>query len=187
MRYKDKIVELLKINLTEKSFLLWSEIDRRLPDIWNKPTSSTGKHHKKLNGEVPTQAEHVYQMLYASIKIIKLFKIELRTKDSDKILLAIVLHDSLKYGTLGTRLHTDTKHDKSAADMVASNRETFLKIFNEEQFNILESSVRFHSGQWSTDAKGINFSFEKTYPEVFFIHMLDMMSTADLLQTDVRE
>lgn len=187
MNYKEKIVELLRENMTNSSFSLWSGIDRRLPDIWNKPTSSTGKHHKKLNGDIPTQAEHVYQMLYAAIKILKLFNIQLKTTESDKILFAIVLHDSLKYGDLGTRKHTDTQHDRKAADMIASNRETFLKIFNEQQCNILECAIRFHSGKWSTDAKGNDFSFEKTYPEVLLVHMLDMLSTADLIQTDIRE
>ncbi len=187
MCYKDRIVELLKEYMTEKSFILWCGIDRILPNVWDKPTSSTGKHHKKRDGSIPSQAEHVYQMLYAAIKIIKLFGIQHKTKDCDKILFAIVLHDSLKYGTLGTRLHTDTRHDRAAADMVASNKETFLKLFDENQFNIMEECLRFHSGKWSTDAKNMEFNFNKLNPETLLIHILDMLSTADLIQTDVRE
>jgi len=187
MNYKEKIVDLLKQNLTERAFNLWSGINSIVPDIWDRSTSSTGKYHKKLNGEIPTQAEHVYQMLYAAIKILSIFNIESKTVESDKILLAVVMHDILKYGDMGTRPYTDNMHDKKAADMISSNKDIFLKLFSEEQFCILESMVRFHSGRFSTDAKNNGFEF-KNYPsEIFFIHLLDMFSTNDLIQTDVRE
>jgi hypothetical protein len=188
MNFKEKIVELLKTNMTEKGFKFWLGIDRILPNIWNLPTSSTGKYHKKLNGEVPDIAEHVYHMLYASVKILKMFNIKTNTTEADKILLAIVLHDSLKYGRLGTRRYVDNRHDREAADMISSNKDTFLKLFTEEQFSILEESVRFHSGQWSTDVpKDKKFSFNDYNPETLFVHILDMMSTYDLIQTDVRD
>ena len=188
MDYKEKIEELLKRNMTKKSFKLWQGINSRLPDTWNRPTSSTGKYHKKLNGEVPVQAEHVYQMLFSAVKILKLFGIASKTTNSDKFLFAIALHDSLKYGILGTRIHTDNGHDKNAADMLSENKETFEKILTEEQFFIMEEAVRFHSGRWSTDVpKDKKFNFRDYNPETLMVHILDMLSTADLIQTDVRE
>jgi len=188
MDYKAKIFELLKNNMTEKGLNLFRGIAQLVPDVWNKPTSSTGKYHKKKNGDVPTQAEHVYHMLYSAVKLFKMFNISKKTSDADKILLAIALHDTLKYGTLGTRKHTDNQHDRAAADMIAQNKATFMKILTEEQFCTLEEMVRFHSGQWSTDVvKSQPFSFKNYKPEAMFIHMLDMMSTADLIQTDVRD
>jgi len=187
MNYKEKIIELLQKNLTERAFKLWNGINSIVPDIWDRPTSSTGKHHKKLDGSIPTQAEHVYQMLYSASKILQLFGINPLTPESDKLLLAIAMHDILKYGDMGNRPYTDNTHDKKAADMVASNKETFLKILTEEQFYTLEEAIRFHSGQWSTDAKNKPFSFKELNPETLFVHCLDMMSTYDLLQTDVRE
>ena len=122
------------------------------------------------------------------MKLFKMLSITTKTVDADKILFAVSMHDSLKYGKLGTRKHTDYAHDKEAADIIASNRETFLKIFSEEQFYVLEEAVRFHSGQWSTDApKDKKFDFKDYNPESLVVHMLDMMSTADLIQTDVRD
>lgn len=188
MIYKDKISTLLKKNMTEKGFKLWKGINTILPDIWEKPTSSTGKYHKKKNGDVPSQAEHVYHMLYACSKIMRLFNIETKTTDADTLLLAVALHDSLKYGNLGTRKHTDYTHDKQAADMIAQNKGTFTKLLTEDQFFILEEAVRFHSGQWSTDVRNKEgFDFRDLNPTTLFVHILDMMSTADLIQTDVRE
>jgi len=185
--FKEKVVKLLEDNMTEKGFALWNGINSRLPDIWENPTSSTGKYHKKMNGEVPTQAEHVYHMLYSTVKLFRMFNINSNTEDADKMLFAVALHDSLKYGELGTRKHTDYKHDKNAADMVSQNKETFQKIMTEEQFYVMEEAIRFHSGQWSTDANKKNFTFKEYNPETMFVHMLDMMSTADLIQTDMRD
>jgi hypothetical protein len=188
MLFKEKVINLLKENMTEKGFKLWKGIDSILNDIWNMPTSSTGKWHKKRNGNIPSNAEHVYHMLYAAIKIKRLFNIKSKTIDFDKILIAIALHDSLKYGKYGNRKHTDKEHDKNAADMIAENKNIFLKLFSEKDFYIIEEAVRFHSGRWSTDAKYEKiFSFNNYNPETLFIHILDMMSTEDLIQTDIRE
>ena len=186
--YKKKIIKLLERHMTEKGFKLWKGINAILPDTWRKPTSSTGKHHKKMNGDVPTQAEHTYHLLYTTSKIMRLFGCNSKTTDGDKMLFACVLHDALKYGELGTRRHTDNKHDKEGADMVSSNKDIFLKILSEDQFYVLEEAIRFHSGQWSTDVpKGTKFTFSDYNPETLFIHILDMMSTADLIQTDERD
>jgi hypothetical protein len=186
--FKEKIEKLLEENMTEKAFKLWKGIDGMLPDIWNKPTSSTGKWHRKLNGEVPDNAEHVYSLLYAATKVMRLFNYEPKTSDCDALLFAISLHDSLKYGKLGTRKHTDNKHDKAAADMVCENKEIFLKILSQEQFEMMEEAIRFHTGQWSTDVKYSGpFSFSNYKPQTLFLHMLDMMNTNDLIQTDVRD
>jgi hypothetical protein len=186
--FKERIVDLLENNMTEKGFKLWKGIDSMLPDIWSKPSSSTGKYHQKHNGDVPDIAEHVYHMLYTGNKILKMFNINPKTTDADKILFALALHDSLKYGNLGTRKHTDKVHDKEAADMISSNANTFKKLLSDEQFQVLEESVRFHSGRWSTDVpKNKEFFWEEYNPETLFVHMLDMLSTADLIQTDVRD
>lgn len=186
--FKEKIIKLLEDNMTEKGFSLWEGINRLVPNIWDKLSSSTGKYHQKKNGSIPTQAEHVYHMLYSSVKLFRMFDIQSKTTDADKILFAVVLHDSLKYGELGTRKHTEGKHDKMAADMVSQNKETFLKILTEGQFCLMEEMIRFHSGRWSTDIpKNKNFSFKDRNPETMFVHILDMMSTADLIQTDMRD
>ena len=188
MNFKEKVIEILEQNMSERGFKLWNGINKRMPDIWNKPTSSTGKYHKKKNGDVPVQAEHVYHMLFSTVKLFRMFNIKVKTSDADKLLLAVALHDSFKYGKLGTRKHTDSTHDKNAADLVCSNKETLLKLFTEEQVDIVQEAIRFHSGQWSTDVpKNKQFTFKDYNPETFFVHVLDMMSTADLIQTDVRD
>ena len=127
-------------------------------------------------------------MLYASVKMLKMFNFEKGSTDADKLLLAVALHDSLKYGNLGTRKHTDYHHDKNAGDMICENRDVFTRHFTEEQVFEIEEMIRFHSGQWSTDVpKNKPFTFKDYNPLTMFVHCLDMFSTADLIQTDIRE
>ena len=187
MNFKKRIIKLLEDNMTERGFVMWQGINAILPDTWNNLTSSTGKYHKKMNGDVPTQAEHAYHMLYSTVKLFRMFNINKKTADADKLLFAMVLHDSLKYGELGNRKHTERRHDRMAADMVSQNKSAFEKILSEEQFFVMEEAIRFHSGQWSSDVDMNSFSFKDYNPETMFIHVLDMMSTADLIQTDVRD
>jgi hypothetical protein len=188
MTFIERISDVLENNMTEKGFKLWKGICSILPDTWNHPTSSTGKYHKKQNGEVPTQAEHTYHLVYACSKLLRMFNINPKTHEADKMFFAASLHDSLKYGKLGTRKHTDKTHDKQAADMLSENKDIFTKILTEEQFDIMVEMVRFHSGQWSTDvSKNKPFDFKDYRPETMLIHILDMLSTADCIQTDVRD
>jgi len=186
--YYGRVKEILNRNMTERCYKLWEGLNQMLPTIYNKPTSSTGKHHKKLNGDVPSQAEHIFHLIYSAEILLRMFNINPKTSEADLLFLAISLHDSLKYGDHGSRKFTDKTHDKLAADMIEGNREALLKIFEDEKVSILAEMVRFHSGRWSTDVpRDGKFDFRNFHPYTFFIHMLDMMSTNDLIQTDVRE
>lgn len=184
--HKHEIPRLLEKNLTKKGFSFWKVINEGLPDIWERPTSSTGKYHKKTDGTVPDIAEHVYQMLYAAVKLFSMFSITPNTGKSDMLLLAIALHDCVKYGKDGKREYTDNKHDQAAGDIVGKNREVFKKFLTESQVDILEDSIRFHSGQWSTDIPNRkDFNFADRDPIAQWVHTLDMMSTNDLIKTDL--
>ena len=187
MTYEEKMNEILEANMTEKGYKLWKAVKGILPDIWDKPTSSTGKYHKKSNGRVPSIIEHTFEMIYAGIKLFRMFDIKKNTSDADTLLLGIALHDSLKYGLDGNRKHTDNKHDRLAADMVKTNKYTFTKILTENQFNMLEESIRYHSGRWSSDLNNeSNFNTDNFHSQTFFVHILDMLSTADVLKTDFK-
>lgn len=183
MDFEQKITDLLEKNLSERAFKLWVGINEKLPNIWEKPTSSTGKYHKRQDGSIPNQGEHTYEMLYCASKIMRMFNAEPKSGDADAILLAVVLHDALKYGTDGNERYSLREHDQMIGDMLEENRSTFQQILNEDQVNELIDSARYHSGQWSTDAQdGTDFNFQDLTPKAMFVHMLDMLSTADCLK-----
>lgn len=182
MGYQEEINEILKENMSELGYKFWLGIEKKIPNVLNKPTSSSGKYHKRAEGNIPTQGEHVWEMLYACSKLFTIFNIEKNTSEADTLLLAIALHDCLKYGAKPEGApHTNHTHDQRAADMVSKNKEIFLKILNEGQTKRVEEAIRYHTGRWSTDARE-NFDFENIHPYSFFVHMLDMLSTTDLIK-----
>jgi hypothetical protein len=182
VNYKDKVNELLEKNMTEKGYKLWLGINTMVVDIWNRPSSSSGKYHKKSDGRVHDIAEHTYEMLYNAMKIIRLFDITSNTSRCDAMLFAIGLHDILKYGEHGELKHTTGKHDQLAGDLISGNFDTFRKVMGDNDVLIMAEAARYHSGRWSTDVKVRNAFDWKTFnPETLFVHIMDMLSTGDCL------
>jgi hypothetical protein len=176
-----KIDDLAKQSLTPKGYKLFSFVNSKLPDIWNRSSSSSMKYHKKADGSIPTIAEHSFEMFQAAVKTIQMWGNETISKRNDAFLMAIILHDSLKYGPTGKNPHTTRNHDQQLANFFLSKKEIFLKHFNEEEFALFLSCIRFHSGRWSPDAKGIPDVLYNLPPEVIIVHFLDMVSTKDCL------
>lgn len=173
---------ILALSCNLASIQYYRDCIEALPDIWNKPTSSTGKYHKREDGTVPTVAEHTYEMVLAGAKVVRLLA-EPRSVLSDTILVAIALHDGLKYGEDGMRKHTNNAHDRAMADWIHNDGPEIPESIDMEQLCV---AIQFHSGQWSTDAKKLSLPAETFFgtnkPIVLFIHMLDMLSTASVLR-----
>ena len=173
----EKLDALLKENTSPESFKWYLAFRNTLPDIWDKPVSSTGKYHRRVDGTMPTIAEHTYEMVHAATKISRMFGGEDPTT-IEAVYLALALHDGLKYGLDGTRPHTTKDHDKLIADRLLVER---LAVPSTIDLPTLEQGMRFHAGQWSTDT--LTVLGEEGYFNQF-IHILDMLSTANCLKGD---
>ena len=177
----EKIDKILEENLTENSFKLWKALKEKIPDIWCRSSSSTGKYHRRRDGTIPSVGEHTWEMLVTGIKLLSIFNVRPKTLDADILLLSIVLHDSWKYGDKNpiNASHTNEKHNRIVADKIGKNRDILLRIFSERQVSLLVECLRFHSGRWSGESD--RFNFRDHSPAVLFIHILDMLSTNALL------
>ena len=180
--FEEKIRELMENMMSERGFKLWTGINDMLPNIWIKPTSSTGKYHQKADGRVPDVGEHTFEMLNAAAKIMSMFGCNPKTNEADIIMMSVALHDGLKYGQDGLKDHTIKEHDSMIADVVNENRLALLKLYSDDQINDLVDALRFHSGRWSNEADINNFSFSDRTPLAMFTHILDMLSTKDCLK-----
>jgi len=180
-----KIDKLLSENMSENGLKIWLWLFKKIPNIWDKPVSSSGKYHLKEDGHVPTIGEHTEEMLYTCIKLFSMFDIKPKTEDADILILGVLLHDSFKYGIENpiSAKHTNSKHDKIIADKIAFNRKIFSNVFGSDKTILLEDIVRHHMGRWGTDVEK-NFKFEGKDLRVFFIHVLDMLSSRNLLKYD---
>lgn len=183
MDYTQAMVDLAQHHMTPEGFDLLMKIEGRLPDIWERPSSSTGKYHKKADGSVPSIAHHTYEMLYAACKIIRMFGGKLKSTQNDAIIMSVILHDIQKYGPKGNMPHTNNYHDRSMADLLLKNIKVLTKYFTKEEAMVVIEGVRYHSGRWSKSVENMHkFDFADYPPIVMFTHMLDMLSTADCLQ-----
>lgn len=184
MDYEKEIDHILKNNLTTIAYNFWRAANQKIPNIWGRPSSSTGKYHNDENGKTKTVGEHTYEMLQACVGIWRMFDVKSKTEEGDILLLSIIFHDAFKYGLEPhTRKHTDTKHDKICADLINKGKDTFLKFIDEKSVCVLEEIVRFHNGKWSTDAPK-DFDFRKVHPFTFFVHTLDMLSANNLIRKE---
>lgn len=177
--FLEKIDEILKRQLTQKSFDLWIGIRENISNkCWNRATSSTGKYHQKEDGRVPSVAEHVFEMIYSAEKIIHMFE---GLINKDVIFLGIALHDAYKYGLVKSCKFTEERHDRIMAEIIKKNKKIFRQALNENDIFLLENSIRYHAGKWSTDS-GKDFSLKDFTPEILFIHTLDMLSSRNVLK-----
>jgi hypothetical protein len=182
------INDLLKENMSVPGYALWEEISSKTTMVMHRPSSGSGKYHNNDDGGVYTIGEHTYQILYTTIRAMKLFDTKPKSKHADILLLAAACHDLLKYGNEDPlfRKTTDKRHDKLIADTLLFNKTRILETFNVYEFNKLEQICRYHTGRWSTDATE-TFDFSKLCPEVMFVHILDMLSSQNLLKVPVKK
>ena len=178
------LFELAEEYLTEKGYKMLKIIVLHLPDIWDKDTSSTGKYHKRLDGSLPSIADHTKEMLEAGVKCIGMFTEDrnLRNSYTDAVFTAIILHDALKYGPEGKYFHTVVNHHNQIYDFLLEHKKFIQKYYSESEFDLILVMVRMHNGRWSIKkAERPNFCFSQYPPEVLFIATLDMLSTQSYL------
>jgi hypothetical protein len=181
--YTSMMDKILKKYMTIDGYHFYKELSEKLPYIWDKPTSSTGKYHKKSDGRIPDLSEHVFEMIFVGSQLLRVFGYEPRTTETDLLLLSIVLHDALKYGPDGKRKHTTMEHDQLMGDLIRKNKKLFNELFEDKRkVDILEETVRYHSGRYSTDIRKQKMDFSNFHPHVFFVHMLDILSSRNFLK-----
>ena len=179
-KYIEKIDQILKRQLTRKSFDLWIGIREKITNkCWNKHTSSSGKYHQKVDqgGRVPTVSEHTYEMVYAADKIISMFE---GLINKDVIFLSIVFHDAYKYGLVKSCKSTEERHNVIMADIIKKNKKIFMQALTENEVGLLQNAIRYHHGKWTIDKNPFNVN--KFRPEVLFLHTLDMLSSRNLIK-----
>ncbi len=168
--------------LTLTNYNLWLGLLDVIEPVWDRPSSSSLKYHKRDDGSVPSIAEHTVEMLIAADKIKRMFgNFPVPVEETDALFLSIALHDAFKYGPSPKHeAHTTKDHDKLAGDFIVDAMEdVFIPHLGKENAALLENCVRFHAGRWSTDD---GFVDGKIFRFVDLVHTLDMLSRANKLK-----
>ena len=106
-------------------------------------------------------------------------------RDKDLIIIALLIHDGLKYGVGEKEQYTRFDHPILASDYVKENVSKLS--FNEEDLNKVSSSIASHMGPWNTNSySDVVLPIPKA-PMEKFVHMCDYLASRRFINLDFDE
>jgi hypothetical protein len=156
-----------------------------LPDYFFKvDASSTGKYHPKyaagdggLSRHVKSACKFAYELLNNPI-IGKPYT----NRDKDLIIIALLIHDGLKYGKKEKENYTRFDHPLLASEYIKDNKNK-LKM-TDEDIEKVSSAVASHMGPWNTNNYSeIELPIPKA-PMEKFVHMCDYLASRRFINLD---
>jgi hypothetical protein len=159
-----------------------------LPDyFFEVDASSTGKYHPKyaqgdggLSRHVKSACKFAYELLSNPI-IGKPYS----SRDKDLIIIALLIHDGLKYGKGEKEKYTRFDHPILASEYVKENKKE-LKMSDEDIEKIC-SAVASHMGPWNTNSYSEVVLPIPRAPMEKFVHMCDYLASRRFINLDFDE
>ena len=156
-----------------------------LPDyFFEVDASSTGKYHPKyaagdggLSRHVKSACKFAYELLGNPI-IGKPYT----SRDKDLIIIALLIHDGLKYGPKEKEKYTCFDHPILASEYVKNNKD-HLKM-NDEDIEKVSSSIASHMGPWNTNQYSDVILPIPKAPIEKFVHMCDYLASRRFINID---
>ena len=186
-----------KIKVFEKEYLYINDEDLKkdarylvghLPDYFFKvDASSTGKYHPKyaagdggLSRHVKSACKFAYELLSNPI-IGKPYS----QRDKDLIIIALLIHDGLKYGKDKKENYTRFDHPILASEYIRENKDN-LKM-NDDDIEKVSSAVASHMGPWNTNNYSPVILPIPKAPMEKFVHMCDYLASRRFINLDFDE
>lgn len=121
-----------------------------VPDyFWTLPASSSGYHHPLIDRGEGGLVNHTRMVCLVAEQLIELHE-NLRD-DFDDILVALLIHDTFKYGLPELQSdHTVHEHPLIAADQFIKFAASEKPNIPDGQLNRIADAVKAHSGKWTT-------------------------------------
>lgn len=151
--------------------------------FYEMPASTTGKYHPAYCLGEGGLIRHTK----AAVKIaIDLLSLEMNAKlaeHKDEIIIALILHDSVKKGATGAE-YTVLTHPLQASEFVKTIAKK-TKLGTPAQIKLIRSLIETHMGQWNTDRFG-NKVMEKPKTDAQkFVHMCDYLASRKYLTANI--
>lgn len=152
----------------------------KIPDyFFTIAASSTGKYHPKYATGDGGLLRHTKAAVRMAEELFGIYKFPDYTKDL--IIMALVLHDSLKKGMVEEK-YVRFDHPLLAADFVRNNAAE-LKI-SKEDVEFVADAISSHMGRFNTsDYSDVILPLPKT-PEQKFVHMCDYLASRKVIKID---
>ena len=159
-----------------------------LPDyFFSVDASSTGKYHPKyaageggLTRHVKSACKFAYELLSNPI-IGKPYT----SRDKDLIIIALLIHDGLKYGKSEKEKYTRFDHPILASEYAKENKDK-LKMTDEE-LEKMAAAVASHMGPWNTNQYSDVVVPIPKAPMEKFVHMCDYLASRRFINLDFDE
>ena len=149
----------------------------KIPDyFFNIPASSTGKYHPSYATGDKGLLRHTKAAVKMANELFGIYRFDIRKKDL--IIMALVLHDSVKKGEVETK-YTLFDHPLLAAEFIRKNASD-LKL-SKDDINFVCDCVSSHMGRFNTsDYSDVILPLPKT-PEQKFVHMCDYLASRKVI------
>ena len=159
-----------------------------LPDYFFKvDASSTGKYHPKyaagdagLTRHVKSACKFAYELLSNPI-IGKPYS----SRDKDLIIIALLIHDGLKYGKGEKEKYTRFDHPILASNYALENKDNLN--MSVEELNKMAAAVASHMGPWNTNSYSDVVLPIPRAPMEKFVHMCDYLASRRFINLDFDE
>ena len=153
----------------------------KIPDyFFTIPASSTGKYHPKYATGDGGLVRHTKAAVRMAYELFGIYKFPIRTKDL--IIMALVLHDSVKKGYEKEEQYTRFDHPIVACDFIKEYQKE-LKI-NKDDIEFLCECISSHMGRFNTsEYSDVILPIPKT-PEQKFVHMCDYLASRKVIQVE---
>lgn len=153
---KQEVFEPMFKNFETKEILeYFKEIVTKIPNgIFYKPASSSGKYHNSQQIGEYGQLIHIYMFSDILNMFLDLEYNKHRFSnpiERDLMRCTPALHDMCKYGMVGSRTHTTSKHPLMAKEKLIeiNNQKNFNHPLKEDQLKTLCEMCERHSGEWN--------------------------------------
>ena len=159
-----------------------------LPEYFFRvPASSTGKYHPKYAAGDGGLSRHVKSACKFANELLSnpIIGKPYSSRDKDLIIIALLVHDGLKYGPDKKEKYTRFDHPILASNYIKENKDNLN--MTDEDIEKASSAVASHMGPWNTNSYSDVTLPIPCKPMEKFVHMCDYLASRRFINLDFDE
>ena len=152
----------------------------KMPDyFFIEAASSTGKYHPEFSQGIGGLLRHTKAAVRIAKEILdtETFGNFYTQDEKDLIILALIMHDSVKRGD--NERYTRTDHPLLACKLIDDTKKELT--LSEEQIELLKSMISSHMGEWNKDYDGNEILPKPETKYQRIVHLCDLLSSKKFL------
>lgn len=152
----------------------------KVPDyFFTEAASSTGKYHPEFSQGLGGLLRHTKAAVRIAYEILntETFGNFYTSEEKDLIVLALILHDSIKRGD--NERYTRIDHPLLACKFIEENKDK--TSLNKKQVDLLVSMISSHMGEWNKDYDGNEILPKPETKYQRIVHLCDLLSSKKFL------